>query len=208
MMDFLHNFDQLEQVIRYFLAFFYTFVAVFYIFLISKKQSQCGASLIHMGHRFSLHWWNHLTFRMFRIVIWAVCVLRVFFPETDNVLMMLTSINIPIINYVGVLLLVLGFSLTVYCNFILNNTWRSGIDEQQTTLITSAVYAKSRNPAYIGVAASQFGFFLAMPSVFSLACLVIGVSALRIQISLEEDFLNKVHQQEYTKYKQKVPRYF
>ena len=207
-MDFLQNFEPLEQVIRYFLAIFYTFVAVFYIVLVSKKQSQCGASLIHMGRQFSLHWWNHLTFRMFRIVIWTVCVLRVFFPETDNVLMMFTSINIPIINYVGVLLLVLGFSLTVYCNFILNNTWRSGIDEQQTTLITSAVYAKSRNPAYIGVAASQTGFFLAMPSVFSLTCLVIGVTALRIQISLEEDFLNKVHQSEYTNYKQKVPRYF
>lgn len=207
-MEFLHNFDQLEEVIRYFLAAFYTFVALFYTLLVNKKQTQCGVSLINMGERFSTHWWNHITFRVFRIVIWAVCVWRVFNPEIDEILFMLVAINIPIINYFGLLLLILGFSLTIYCNIILNDTWRSGIDRTQTSLVTSAVYAKSRNPAYIGVAASQFGFFLAMPSAFSLVCLVIGVTALRIQIYLEEDFLSEIHTLAYDEYKQKVPRYF
>jgi len=206
--DFLQKFNQLEEVMRYFLAAFYTFVAVFYTLLINRKQSQCGASLINIGEKFSVHWWNHITFRIFRIAIWTVCVVRVLYPELDEYLLIMAAINIPIINYIGIMLLILGFSLTIYCNFILNDSWRSGIDNQKTALITSDIYAKSRNPAYVGVAASQFGFFLAIPSGFSLLCLIIGVTALRVQISLEETFLSRVHTQLYNSYKQKVPRYF
>jgi protein-S-isoprenylcysteine O-methyltransferase Ste14 len=43
-----------------------------------------------------------------------------------------------------------------------------------------------RHPLFAAIALGQAGFFLALPSLFSLICLVIGVAVLSVQARFEE----------------------
>lgn len=191
-----------------FLALFYTFVALFYVVVINRHQKQNSqVTYVHMGHRFSFHWWNHLTFRVFRMLIWLVCVFRLLWPEVDSWLGLYTWPHYgPYI--IGVVLLVGGFGLAITTHFQMRDDWRSGIDTHQSGhLITEGLYAYSRNPAYIGVAAAQLGFLLALPSVFSVICFIVGISALYVQVTLEEHYLQDTYGEQYQLYSRSVPRW-
>ncbi len=119
-----------------------------------------------MGERFSQHWWNDVTFRVFLVSIWAVCVISLFEPAADQYLMRFTGLDIPQLMWAGAAFMVLGFGLAVAANFSLGKQWRSGVDSTATQqLVSHGLYNISRNPAYVGVAIAQAGFFMALPSL-------------------------------------------
>lgn len=197
-----------EQFTAYFLAAFYTGVAAFYVVLARLRvRKDTSTQLIHMGRSFSLHWWNHLVFRVFRLLIWAVCVIRVFYPPLDQYLGVCPTYT-PLLAMAGMLLLAGGFTLAIAGNMNLNSVWRSGVDEQgPQRLVTHRLYAFSRNPMYIGVKIAQIGFVLALPSVFSLICLVVGWLAVDVQVRLEEKHLSSRFSGEYDNYRRRVARW-
>ena len=193
--------------LRVFLAAFFTFVAVFYTSLVLVKNCK-QAPVVCMGERFSQHWWNHVTFRVFRVSIWAVCVTRLFKPATDQYLMRFNALEIPQIMWAGAAFMVLGFGLAIAANFSLGKQWRSGVDSTATQqLVSHGLYNISRNPAYVGVAIAQAGFFMALPSLFTLVCLVVGWHALYNQVKIEEVELSSQFSNDYQQYQQSVPRW-
>ena len=198
-----------NSYIGYFLAFFYTFVAVFYTLLIKKRQTlNNNKSLVHIGRTYSLHWWNHVIFRVFRTLIWGICVLRVLWPAVDNYLIPINLSHNLVINLFGICLMLIGFCLTMLSNFTLARDWRSGIDaNNSTSLVTTGIFKFSRNPGYLGVAISQLGFFFALPTIFTLVCLGIGWLALHVQIRLEESHLFNTHKNQYVHYSEQVRRW-
>ena len=200
----------LESFIAVYLAAFYSGVALFYlVFAKLRKRDHDGSSMIHMGERFSLHWWNHLTFRFFRIAIWSVCVLRLFAPALDSWLLPFTALQLDWIALTGMGLLTLGFALAVSGSLNLSGAWRSGIDESASEqLVTTHLYALTRNPTYVGVRMAQLGFFLALPNLFSLVCLIVGWIAVSVQIGLEETHLQQRFGEAYAQYRRSVGRWF
>ncbi|MEM1223661.1 MAG: methyltransferase [Verrucomicrobiota bacterium] len=192
-----------------YLAAFYTMVAVFYTVLIKHRSAEsCGSRMVHPGNPFCLHWWNHLTFRIMRILIWLVCISLAFFPATVKFIGVLPLAESGIIRLTGIVILTLGFALAVSSNFVLNKAWRSGIDLSAPDLLhQTGLYRLSRNPGYIGVALGQVGFFLALPSIFTLFCLLIGIISLNIQIHLEEQHLGLKFKEIYQQYCAAVPRW-
>ena len=200
----------LHSFIAIYLAVFYSGVALFYlVFAKLRKRDHDGSSMIHMGARFSLHWWNHLTFRFFRIAIWGVCVLRLFVPALDNWLVPFADLQVNWIVLTGVGLLTFGFALAVSGSLNLSGAWRSGIDESANEqLVTTQLYALTRNPTYVGVRMAQIGFFLALPNLFSLLCLVVGWIAVSVQIGLEEKHLQHRFGDAYRQYQRSVGRWF
>jgi len=191
-----------------FLALFFTFVAVFYTLLILKKQNDNATiQCVHMGEKYSIHWINHVTFRIFRIAIWAYCVARLFIPSIDHYVQLMPPLDQPLIRAFGVFLMVTGFLLALVSNASLQRSWRSGIDRHaEIQLVTEGLYHLSRNPAYIGVGLAQLGFFIALPTAFTFICLLVGMIALSIQIKLEEKHLVSIFGNEYKDYMHKVPR--
>ena len=195
------------SLLRLFLAAFFTFVAVFYTALILYKKKRYQP-VTTMGPTYSCHWWNHLTFRVFRASIWLVCVWLVFSPTAFSYLLPFEGMMIPQIMWSGAMFLVLGFCIAVAANFTLGDQWRSGIVQNDNhSLIKSGLYNISRNPGYIGVGVAQLGFFLALPSLFSLTCLLVGLFALRKQTLLEEQYLLNRYHQHYASYRELVPRW-
>ncbi|WP_115718162.1 methyltransferase family protein [Gallaecimonas mangrovi] len=197
----------LDNEYRWFLATFFTVVAVFYTVLILWRQRRSGA-LVHMGARGSGHWWNHLTFRVFRLLIWWLCVLRLPFPGLDGYLGIYQGQWPAALAMAGAVMMVLGFATAIVANFTLAGAWRSGVDVlTQGSLVRHGLYGFSRNPAFMGVALAQLGFVLVLPSAFTLLCLLVGWQALWRQMRIEEAFLGSHFAGTYQQYCQQVRRW-
>lgn len=205
---FIDDSASLIEFTRIYLAIFYTFVAAFYTYRITYKNRTTPSGVIFPGKQFCASWWNHMTFKFFRAAIWLVCVVRVFIPEFDGYLILFEPLNgWPGVMF-GNVLLSAGFILTMFVHFNMASLWRSGIDPSgPKELKTTGLYEYSRNPMYLGVAAAQIGFFLALPSLFSLVCLLVGLTALYRQTVIEEKHLTQSFSEEYLQYKQLVPRW-
>ncbi|ARD44753.1 isoprenylcysteine carboxylmethyltransferase family protein [Colwellia sp. PAMC 21821] len=202
------NTSAIIEFTRLYLAVFYSSVAIFYTVRVIFSQKKSNTELIFPGQRFCSSWWNHMTFRLFRVTIWLVCLFRLFFPNLDNYLGILPSLDHAVILITGNVLLTIGFLLTIIIHFSMKRKWRSGIDPKgPEALITDGFFQYSRNPIFVSVALSQLGFFLALPSVFTLVCLLIGLYTLYKQTLAEERHLTEIFANKYKTYQTSVRRW-
>lgn len=207
-MGFFNSSSEIVEFTRIYLAVFYLCVAFFYTIRILVAKSKSKKELVFSGTRFSPTWWNHIVFRIFRVTILMVCVFRFYFPSVDNYLGNITSFQSPPIIISGIVLLSLAFVLTLIIHFSMGSKWRSGIDPKGPKhLIIDGFYNYSRNPMFMCIGISQLGFFLALPSIFSLVCLIIGLYTLHRQTLSEEKHLLQIFLVDYKKYKINVRRW-
>jgi protein-S-isoprenylcysteine O-methyltransferase Ste14 len=204
----MDNSSSIIEFTRVYLAVFYSCVAVFYTLRILAKKRAGLPEVVFPGEGFSSTWWNHMLFRGFRITIWMVCLFRYVFPSIDGYLGFFVYLNIWPIVLAGNILLSAGFLVTVVIHCSLGADWRSGIDPNEPQkLRTDGFYMFSRNPMFLGIAAAQVGFLLAMPSLFSAVCLIIGLYTLHSQARAEEAHLMKLFPKDYRHYMENVRRW-
>nr|WP_275441752.1 isoprenylcysteine carboxylmethyltransferase family protein [Pseudoalteromonas sp. CNC9-20] len=199
----------MQAFTRGYLAIFFTCVAVFYTLRIVLLKRKHGEELIFPGQAYCGDWWNHMAFRVFRITIWLVCLIRWPWPQADSYLGILQPLyqNSTVI-IIGTALMTGGFISAALINLNLNRHWRSGIDRQGPQLLqTQGVYSISRNPMFVGVGIAQLGFFMALPSAFSLLCLIVGWLTLYRQTQAEEAHLCSVFGERYRTYQRQVRRW-
>ena len=197
------------DVSRWLLAVFFTFVAVFYTIRILALSRRTGHSPVHPGRSGSRHCVHHTIFRIFRAAILIVCVARAFWPQIDLLLVPLILFWQPTVLVTGNVLLLLGFVAILYTHFYMDQSWRSGIDEDDNVpLITRGPFAISRNPLFVLIQICQVGLFLSLPSVFTLLCLAVGVFVIQGQVRLEEKHLRRRYGDAYVAYCRSVPRWF
>ncbi len=110
--------------------------------------------------------------------------------------------------WLGVVLCLAGLSLFLGALVSFGRSFRVGIDtERPDKLVTSGVFAFSRNPIYVAFGLVLLGQFLVFPNWVFLAYLVAGVWLFHRQVLREEDFLRRHYGQEYEEYCQRVRRY-
>lgn len=193
---------------RWFLAVFFVTVGVFYTVSIVTKGRRSGVSPVQFGRRGSRHWLIHSTFRVFRAAILLVCLARLAYPRLDTYLVPIEPLWSPAVMIPGNLMMLASFVGLVWMHNLIGEHWRSGIPESDVRpLITTGPFARSRNPMFLLIQAAQVGFFLSLPSAFSLVCLIVGVAAVRGQARLEEAYLDARHGDEYAYYKSRTPRW-
>ncbi len=92
----------------------------------------------------------------------------------------------------------------------LGDSWRAGVPEtDETELVTTGIYAWSRNPAFLGFDLLYFGFLLMFFHWALLAATFFAGFMLHLQIvNVEEDFLTEAFGERYRSYRKKVRRYF
>jgi protein-S-isoprenylcysteine O-methyltransferase Ste14 len=147
----------------------------------------------------------------FGLIVWLIEILSYAFHSR-------TSIFPPAVHFQlfdssaakvgGVVLTSLGLVLFMLALFAFGDSWRVGIDrESPGTLVTSGVFAVSRNPIYVFFDLWCFGVFLINGTLFFLIFAVLGVVVLHWQILREEKFLLQQYGEPYRAYCAHTPRY-
>jgi protein-S-isoprenylcysteine O-methyltransferase Ste14 len=113
-----------------------------------------------------------------------------------------------LVGWFGVLFCLVGLLLLLWSLVSFGKSFRVGIDaDHPDRLITSGVFAFSRNPIYLAFAIILLGQFLIFPNWILLVFLGAGTWLFHRQVILEEGFLKKHYEQEYSDYCRRVRRY-
>lgn len=196
------------EINRWFLALFFSFVATFYVVRVTFLAKKTQETVTPMGPRGSLHFYVHVIFRLFRSAIFLVCWARLVSPATDEWIGVIPVLWNPGVMMLGNAFMLIAMGGIIAINFYLKDQWRSGIpDKAPAALVTAGPYRYSRNPMMLFVMVAQIGFFLALPSSFSLLCLMVGIAAVFVQEALERKALLKAFGGLYQDYCDRTPRW-
>lgn len=201
--------DFLEPLVRHFLGIFFLMIGLQFAGRTLGLYQRMQFSHINYGSRGSAPWWHRHIFNVFRGLILGVCVVRIFADIDAWIGLFGWMYHWPVL-LLGMLLLLASFTSVNFLQAYMHEDWRSGIDPRQAerTLLTKGPFARSRNPLFVSVMVGQLGFFLAVPSVFSLVCLVVGVGVITRQAREEEQALKLAFGPDYDNYRARVPRWF
>ncbi len=114
-----------------------------------------------------------------------------------------------IISWVGVFFCLAGLLLLLWSLVSFGQSFRVGIDtDHPDKLITTGVFAFSRNPIYVAFAFILLGQFLIFSNWILLIYFGAAVWLFHRQVLREEDYLKKHYGKEYLEYCNRVKRYF
>jgi protein-S-isoprenylcysteine O-methyltransferase Ste14 len=113
------------------------------------------------------------------------------------------------IAWLGVVFCLLGLAGLLWSLVSFGRSFRVGIDtERPGGLVTTGVFAHSRNPIYVAFAMILLGEFLIFPNWILLVYLLAAVWLFHRQVLREEEYLKGHYGEEYRKYCRNVRRYF
>ncbi|MGH9584851.1 MAG: methyltransferase family protein [Bryobacteraceae bacterium] len=113
-----------------------------------------------------------------------------------------------IASWVGVLLCVAGLLLLFLSLVSFGKSFRVGIDpDHPDKLVTTGIFAFSRNPIYVAFGFVLLGEFLMFSNWILLLYTVAAIWLFHRQISREEGYLKKHYGQQYSEYCDRVRRY-
>lgn len=202
--------DLSGAIARYGPAVFFTGIALFYTVRILTLRARLGYSPVSYGDAGSRHLRHSRTFRWFRLAIWLVAVALAVDPGLLRYLGPLPPLLRPGVMVAGNLIMALAFAFVAAVNLGQGAFWRSGVaaDGQAVPpLLTDGPYRYARHPMFAAVMLGQAGLFLAIPSLFTLVCLVVGIATLRGQALIEEENLARRHGELWRRYAAATPRW-
>ncbi|MGF6176860.1 methyltransferase family protein [Ensifer sp. 4252] len=150
--------------------------------------------------------------RLFRVIVAALVVHLLAiagFPEAVSAsLGRIPVLDAPLIAAIGLALMALGGGLTMLSQWAMRHSWKIGIpEEQDAPLVTSGLYAFSRNPIYVGMVTALIGTVLAVPNVVSVALALSAWISISYQIRMEEAHLARAFGEAYIAYCKRVRRW-
>jgi protein-S-isoprenylcysteine O-methyltransferase Ste14 len=114
-----------------------------------------------------------------------------------------------VISWVGVLFCLAGLLLFLWSLVSFGQSFRVGIDTNHPgKLITTGIFAFSRNPIYVAFAFILIGQFLIFSNWILLAYIGAAIWLFHRQVLREEEYLKKHYGREYSEYCNRVGRYF
>jgi protein-S-isoprenylcysteine O-methyltransferase Ste14 len=113
-----------------------------------------------------------------------------------------------VIAWTGVLFCLVGLLVFFWSLLSFGMSFRVGIDtEHPDKLITTGVFAYSRNPIYLAFGLVLVGQFLIFSNWILLVYLIVAVWLFHRQVLREEDYLKQHYGEEYLAYCKQVRRY-
>lgn len=194
--------------LRYYLPFF-MLVYFLVIFALPSYRvfKQTGINPITFGKTDNAH--DYIGSIM-KLLIALLFVSVLFFSIGNELYHYLEPINYLQINwlhYVGLFFIHAALIWIFVAQSHMKQSWRIGIDvKNETSLITNGLFKLSRNPIFLGMIISTWGFFLVLPNALTFFLAATTYLIIHIQIRLEEEYLAKRHREVYQDYKQKVNR--
>ena len=119
-----------------------------------------------------------------------------------------TFFRSELIAWIGTLCCAVGLIFFFFSLLSFGKSFRVGIDEEQPDkLVTTGVFAFSRNPIYMAFGIILLGQFLIFPNWIIFVYFALGIWLFHRQILREETFLKNHYGKEYSVYCSRVHRY-
>lgn len=110
--------------------------------------------------------------------------------------------------WVGAVFCLVGLLLLAWSLISFGRSFRVGIDtEQPDKLVTTGIFAATRNPIYVAFGLVLIGQFLIFPNWILFVYLCAASWLIHRQVLLEENYLRQHYGQEYLEYCRRVRRY-
>jgi protein-S-isoprenylcysteine O-methyltransferase Ste14 len=146
------------------------------------------------------------------LVVWMIEVISYSLHRSLYIfpaLLHLQIIDSTVARVVGVILVVFGFFIMIWAFVSFGNSWRVGLDVKTPgKLVTTGIFAVSRNPIYVFLNLWFLGIFLINGTLIFLLFALLAIVHLHYQILREEKFLTEVYGQAYRDYCARSGRYF
>lgn len=113
----------------------------------------------------------------------------------------------PLLQRAGWTLVALGFLITILAQRQMGSSWRIGIDDRPTELVTHGLFRCCRNPIFSGMVATLLGLVMVAPAAWTCAGFLVACCLIAIQVRLEEDMLLRLHGLAYRTYASRVGRF-
>lgn len=141
-------------------------------------------------------------------IIYIMTFAIIAFPDLGQNLIFINLLDAEWIQYSGGFAISIAFIVGLAALYAMKNSWRVGIKyDQKTDLVTSGIYAISRNPYFLSYDLLFMGIFLIFPLAILLAPIVFLMITFHFMILEEEHYLTKAHGEGYLNYKKKTGRY-
>src|SRR5271165_1533300 len=129
--------------------------------------------------------------------------------QLSGVITPLPVLNADWIQITGIALALLGIALTVWAQLDMGDSWRVGVDENETTaLVHTGMFGWVRNPIYTAMLTFDLGIALLTQNFVTIAGLALAVTALELQVRrVEEPYLLGRHGAAYRSYTASVGRF-
>lgn len=112
------------------------------------------------------------------------------------------------VRIAGIMIGIIGVIFFALATITMKSSWRVGIPEEKTALVTQGIYSWSRNPAFVGF---DFLYLSVCLMFFNIPLVLISVWAavmLHLQILQEEKHMHHMFGDEYDAYRKHTLRYF
>jgi protein-S-isoprenylcysteine O-methyltransferase Ste14 len=111
----------------------------------------------------------------------------------------------PLLNVIGVVLILVGFASIFISLFYLGLSRSLG--QEVNLLKRSGLYRVSRNPQIITGVPLVVGYVVLLPSWYAIGWMMLYAVMAHMMVMTEEEHLNKIHGESYIQYCEQVPRY-
>jgi protein-S-isoprenylcysteine O-methyltransferase Ste14 len=148
--------------------------------------------------------------RVYRVggaILFVFLIVRVVLPTADMAAGLIPVLVRPAIAWLGLVVIAAGSAVILAAQVQLGMSWRIGLDQERTGLVTAGLFAWSRNPTFLGMMAVVAGAFLTAPTAVTGIVLAAAWVAFSVQIRMEEEHLERMHGTAYDRYRAAVPRW-
>ena len=111
------------------------------------------------------------------------------------------------VRMVGICMGIVGVIFFALATITMRTSWRVGIPEEKTTLITDGIYRFSRNPAFVGFDLLYLSMCLMFFNIPLMLVSIWAVVMLHLQILQEEKHMHHMFADEYDTYRKHTLRY-
>ena len=141
--------------------------------------------------------------------VWALFAFIAVFPEYRSVVPFLIQDFTPDVQKLLLAVFLIPANLIIVPAYLsMGLITNIGLPTGKHELRTSGIYKISRNPMYASFIFLNTASFLFLPSILLLTVMIYGMVVHHFIILGEEKFLDGEFEDEYRKYKARVPRYF
>lgn len=172
-----------------------------------RTYKQTGINPITFGNNDNAHDYIGFIMKVLIALLFVAVLIFSFSQKVYEYLNPILYLQNSIVQGIGITLIHLALGWISIAQYQMSNSWRIGIDElNKTALVTKGIFSISRNPIFLGMIISVLGLFFIIPNVLTFCLAVTTYIVIQIQIRLEEEFLERIHSQEYINYKIKTRR--